>query len=61
MKKTILSVSVVVILIALLIFAVFFGLNLGLVNVEPLQDGITLGLTWWAAARLPTRPSSPRA
>ncbi|MBR2716948.1 MAG: protein translocase subunit SecD [Oscillospiraceae bacterium] len=44
MKKTILSVSVVVILIALLIFAVFFGLNLGLVNVEPLQDGITLGL-----------------
>ena len=44
MKKTILSVGVVVVIIALLAFAVFYGLDLGFVEIEPLQDGVTLGL-----------------
>ena len=44
MKKTILSVSIVVLIIALLLFTVFFGLDLGAFRIEPLQDGITLGL-----------------
>ena len=44
MKKVILRIGAVVIFIALLLFAVFYGLNLGLVHIEALQDGITLGL-----------------
>jgi len=44
MKKTILSIGVVVVIIALLVFAVFYGLNLGFVEIDPLQDGVTLGL-----------------
>ncbi len=44
MKKVILSIGAVVLIIALLLFAVFFGLNLGFVHIEALQDGVTLGL-----------------
>ena len=44
MKKCILSVGVVVLIIALLLFGVFFGFNLGPISIEPLQDGISLGL-----------------
>ena len=44
MKKCILSVGIVVLIIALLLFGVFFGFNLGIVNIEPLRDGISLGL-----------------
>ncbi len=44
MKKTILSIGIVVLIIAILIFGVFFGFNLGVVNIEPLRDGISLGL-----------------
>ena len=51
MKKCILSVGVVVLIIALLLFGVFFGFNLGIVNIEPLRDGISLGLDLVAAAR----------
>ena len=44
MKKCILSIGIVVLIIALLLFGVFFGFNLGVVSIEPLQDGISLGL-----------------
>ena len=44
MKKCILSIGIVVLIIALLLFGVFFGFNLGFINIEPLQDGISLGL-----------------
>lgn len=44
MKKVILSTGAIIIIIALLLFAVFYGLNLGLIHIEALQDGITLGL-----------------
>ncbi len=44
MKKSLLSIGIVVLIIALLVFAVFFGLNLGLVEIDPLRDGISLGL-----------------
>ena len=44
MKKCILSIGIVVLIIALLLFGVFFGFNLGIINIEPLQDGISLGL-----------------
>ena len=44
MKKAILSIGIVVLIIAILIFGVFFGFNLGVVNIEPLRDGISLGL-----------------
>ena len=44
MKKAILSIGIVVLIIALLLFGVFFGFNLGVINIEPLRDGISLGL-----------------
>ncbi len=44
MKKCILSIGIVVLIIALLLFGVFFGFNLGVISIEPLQDGISLGL-----------------
>ena len=44
MKKCILSVGAVVLIIAILAFTLFFGVDLGVAEIEPLQDGITLGL-----------------
>ncbi len=44
MKKTILSIGIVVLIIALMVFTVFFGLDLGVFRIEALQDGVTLGL-----------------
>ena len=44
MKKCIISISAIVLIIAVLVFSVFFGLNLGPIDIDPLKDGITLGL-----------------
>ena len=44
MKKTILSIGIVVLIIAMLVFTVFFGLDLGIFRIEALQDGVSLGL-----------------
>jgi len=44
MRKAFLSIGAVVLITALLLFCVFFGLNLGPIEIEALQDGVTLGL-----------------
>ena len=44
MKKCVLTIAAVVLVIAILAFCVFFGLDLGPLKVEPMKDGITLGL-----------------
>ena len=44
MKKCILTIAAVVLIIAILAFAVFYGLDLGPLNIDPMKDGITLGL-----------------
>ncbi len=42
--KGILTFAVVILIIALLIFSWFFGLNLGIFKIDPVSQGITLGL-----------------
>lgn len=44
MKRSILTIGAIFILIALFLFSAFFGLSLGVVDVPPLKEGITLGL-----------------
>ena len=44
MKKCILTVGAVVLVIAVLLFSVFYGFNLGFLDIMPIDEGITLGL-----------------
>ncbi len=44
MKRSVLTIGAVVILIALFLFSAFFGLSIGGLDVQPLKEGITLGL-----------------
>lgn len=44
MKKCVLRVGTVILLLAVLLFSVFFGLDLGIFRIESLEEGITLGL-----------------
>ena len=44
MKRSVLTIGAVIILIALFLFSSFFGLSIGGLEVQPLEEGITLGL-----------------
>jgi SecD/SecF fusion protein len=44
MKKTITSVIAIVLVIALIAFIGFFGFEVGIINIPPVEEGITLGL-----------------
>lgn len=44
MKRSVLTIGAIFILIALFLFSAFFGLDFGAFEVQPLKEGITLGL-----------------
>lgn len=44
MKRTVLTVSAVVLAICLVLFIIFFGLDLGVFRIPDISEGITLGL-----------------
>ena len=44
MKKTVISLAVIILIIAVLVFTAFFGLDLGIVSIDEVSRGITLGL-----------------